>query len=181
MTSIISGTPIINISNATGGRDIIAQFDTPNFIKLDGNGKDLIVGGMEADVIYGGGGNDSIIGGDESDSLFGEAGNDIIKAGAGDDFITGGTGADNMTGGTGSDTFVISNSDLDGSLDSIQDFTLEEDAIRFEGIGSNAQVKYDANTGIISINGQDVLKVDEGLDIGSDDIKNTGGGDWEIF
>ncbi len=180
MTTII-GTPILDMTNSFGGKDIIAQFDVSSFIKLDNNSQDLIVGGMESDSIYGAGGNDTIIGNDGDDVLFGEAGNDIIKGGAGDDVITGGTGADNMTGGTGSDTFVVSNSDLDGSLDSIQDFTLDEDVIKFEGIGSSANVAYDANTGIISINGQDVLKVDAGQDIGIDDIKNTNGNDWEIF
>jgi Ca2+-binding RTX toxin-like protein len=169
------------MSNPFGGKDIIAQFDVPSFIKLENNSQDLIVGGMESDQLYGSGGNDTVMGNDGDDNLFGEAGNDIIKGGAGDDVIIGGTGADNMTGGTGSDTFVVPLDNFDGSLDSIQDFTLEEDTILFQGIGSSANVAYDANTGIISINGQDVLKVDEGLDIGIDDIKNTNGNDWEIF
>jgi Ca2+-binding RTX toxin-like protein len=181
MTTIISSTPIIQISNAYGGQDIIAKFEVPNFIKLDGNGKDLIVGGMESDTIYGAGGNDTIMGNSGDDNLFGEAGNDIIKGGSGDDTITGGAGADIMSGGTGDDVFVIGSSDLDGSLDTITDFSLDGDVIRFEGIGSNAQVKYDATTGIVSINGKDVLKLDENLAIGNDDIKNTNGGDWEIF
>jgi Ca2+-binding RTX toxin-like protein len=180
MTTIISPTPFLQVNNAFGGKDIVAQFDVPGFIKLDGDGKDTIIGGKETDSIYSGGGNDTIISGSGDDLVYGEAGSDIINAGAGDDVIVGGSGADTMTGGTGSDTFSISAGDLDGSLDIIKDFTLEEDSIRFEGIGSSAQVAYDANTGIISINGQDVLKVDEGLGIGSDDIKNSGS-DWEIF
>jgi Ca2+-binding RTX toxin-like protein len=180
MTTIISQTPIYQGTNSFGGEDIIAKFDMPNFIQLDNSTKDSIVGGMEADIIKSGGGNDSIVGGDGDDSLFGEAGNDIIKGGAGDDSIMGGAGADIMTGGTGSDQFVFSSSDLDGSLDIIQDFTLEEDVIRFEGIGSGASVVYDPNSGVISIDGKDVLKLDEGLSIGSDDIKNNGS-DWEVF
>jgi Ca2+-binding RTX toxin-like protein len=180
MTTIISQTPIYQGTNSFGGEDIIAKFEMPNFIKIDGNTKDLVSGGMESDTIYSGGGNDSISGNDGDDNLFGEAGNDIIKGGAGDDTIMGGAGADIMTGGTGSDQFVFSSSDLDGSLDIIQDFTLEEDVIRFEGIGSGASVLYDPSSGVISIDGKDVLKLDENLSIGSDDIKNNGN-DWEIF
>jgi Ca2+-binding RTX toxin-like protein len=183
MTSILDPTSLgIQAQSPDGqGLLIVGQFAVPNFIKIDGVGSDTIMSGSKGDIINAAGGDDMISSQTGNDIVDGGAGNDVIKAGGGGDIVIGGKGADLMTGGLGDDTFVIDDSDLDGSLDTITDFALGEDAIKFSGIGSGAQIQYDAATGIISIDGQDVLKLDSGLGIDSDNIKNVGGSDWEIF
>ncbi|ANS87376.1 Poly(beta-D-mannuronate) C5 epimerase [Vibrio scophthalmi] len=83
-------------------------------------------------------GDDVITGSDADDVLLGHQGDDVIDGGLGDDYIfggegddvlIGGLGNDVLTGGEGNDTFLWMNGDLDGGLDVIKDFTVNEDKI----------------------------------------------------
>ncbi|WP_260258402.1 Ig-like domain-containing protein [Vibrio intestinalis] len=83
-------------------------------------------------------GDDHIVGTDNDDILMGHQGDDILDGGLGDDFLFGGAGDDHLiggqgndilSGGEGSDIFVWMDSDLDGGLDVITDFTVNEDKI----------------------------------------------------
>ncbi len=202
MSSILSGTtPVFEDTNADGGLDIVGNQDQSNLFFLEGNGNDVIAGGLQFDSIEGGEGNDrirgldgddeligglgddTIFGGNNQDFLDGGAGNDILKGGAGDDILIGGTGVDEMTGGSGDDVFEFAAEDLfDGNIDKITDFSESDefgDIIRLKGIASDAMVEYDSETGLISVDGEDIIQVDQGLDI---TIDNQDGDDiWELF
>ncbi|WP_367971494.1 cadherin-like domain-containing protein [Vibrio scophthalmi] len=92
-----------------------------NSPSLNGStGDDVITGSDADDVLLGHQGNDVIDGGLGDDYLFG---------GEGDDVLIGGLGNDVLTGGEGNDTFLWMNGDLDGGLDVIKDFTVNEDKI----------------------------------------------------
>lgn len=78
------------------------------------------------DVINGQGGNDTLLGLSGNDTLRGGDGNDDLLGGAGDDYLVGGLGNDTLQGGTGRDRFVLT---LDGSTDTIADFTIGEDML----------------------------------------------------
>ncbi|EGU43406.1 putative RTX toxin [Vibrio ichthyoenteri ATCC 700023] len=81
------------------------------------------------DVITGTDGDDVLLGHQGDDVIDGGLGNDFLFGGDGDDVLIGGLGNDVLTGGAGNDTFLWMNSDLDGGLDIISDFTVSEDKI----------------------------------------------------
>ncbi|KII75266.1 RTX toxin, partial [Vibrio renipiscarius] len=81
------------------------------------------------DVIVGTDGDDVILGHQGDDVIDGGLGNDFLFGGDGDDVLIGGLGNDVLTGGAGNDMFVWMNGDLDGGLDVISDFTVNEDKI----------------------------------------------------
>ena len=129
------------------------------FDYIDGQGgDDLISGGDDLDFILGGTGDD-IISGDNGD--------DLIDGGAGNDLINGGSGNDMIRGGAGNDTFVFEF--FDDGVDTVTDFTVGEDTIQIKGVGSDATVDYDQDTGSLSVNGEEIAKLDVGLDDWSDD------------
>lgn len=78
------------------------------------------------DTIIGGTGNDYITAGAGDDTLIGGAGNDYLLGGAGDDFLSGGFGSDYLSGGAGADTFHFDTTALDGSTDTIADFSMAQ-------------------------------------------------------
>ncbi len=207
MSSILSDAstmPLLEMTNSDGGLDIIGQQGESNFFFLEGDGNDNIVGGNEFDMISGGSGDDIIagLGGDDilrggdgddilrggagDDILEGGAGDDILIGGAGDDILRGGTGVDILTGGEGNDVFEFFAEDLvPGEVDKITDFSSDdannsiEDIISLKGIGSNADVQYDSATGVVSVNGEAIIQLDENLDI---TVDNADGNDnWELF
>jgi len=103
---------------------------------LDGGaGDDNLRGGVDDDVLTGGegrdslrgdSGNDVLSGGADRDYLSGASGNDTLDGGAGGDRLYLGAGNDVASGGSGADTFIFRSDDLDGSQDSILDFTTAE-------------------------------------------------------
>ena len=186
MSSVLiesSSTPLFQDVNEDGGLDIIGKQGTSNQFFVEGDGDDFVTGGSTFDRIEAGDGNDLISGLKGDDQLFGEDGNDIIIGGAGDDVIEGGAGSDIMTGGAGSDIFIFDAKDLiPGEIDTIKDFSPRgdlEDSIVLQGIGSDAVVEYDGSTGLISINGEDAIQLDSGLDLTIDN--NDGDDTWELF
>lgn len=92
---------------------------------------DVLNGGLGHDEIYGGAGDDTLIGDMGNDLLFSGAGTDNVFGGAGNDSIWGGGGDDLFTGGTGADTFAFA---FGNGNDTIQDFTIGEDRLLFEGV-----------------------------------------------
>jgi Ca2+-binding RTX toxin-like protein len=92
-----------------------------NNYSFDGDGDDVMDGGLGDDSLNGGQGNDLLIGGDGKDRLIGDAGNDILMGGIGDDTIQGDgsewsdkkhytylqfQGNDYIDGGDGNDTLL---------------------------------------------------------------------------
>ncbi|UTZ29158.1 retention module-containing protein [Vibrio campbellii] len=71
-----------------------------------------------------------LVGGDTGINLTGGEGDDLIVGGDGDDVIIGGLGSDILTGGDGSDIFKWTVDSVDeGAVDTITDFTVNEDSI----------------------------------------------------
>ncbi|WP_083627145.1 retention module-containing protein [Vibrio ponticus] len=113
-------TPLEIALNVVADGSDIDQSTATNDVQLIGDNS-----GVE---LKSGEGDDRVVGGDGNDILFGGEGNDTIIGGAGNDIIEGGLGSDILTGGTGEDVFVW-NEISDGAVDTITDFTLQEDKI----------------------------------------------------
>jgi Ca2+-binding RTX toxin-like protein len=180
MSSILEFTePAVSTPNLIGGLDIVGFNNTEN--NLDGtNQSDFISGGQLNDIINGGAGfdfidgksgADSIHGGEDidflmgsqgDDTISGDEGNDFILGGAGDDVIDGGSGKDYLYGGEGQDSFVLEF--FDNGVDKIIDFKVNEDKIVIKGVDSNAEVNYDEITGQLTADGQEIAKLQPGLD-----------------
>lgn len=71
----------------------------------------------------------TITGNGASNSLYGRAGNDTIFGGDGDDALYGEAGYDVLTGGNGADRFVFNTAVSASSVDTITDFSVENDTI----------------------------------------------------
>jgi Ca2+-binding RTX toxin-like protein len=179
MTSVLadfSTTPVAMSESMMGGLQLFGSSEGDIFA-IDGEGSDYIVSGTGDDFIISGAGDDFVITGEGDDLVMGGAGDDVIKAGSGDDIVIGGAGSDVMTGGEGDDTFEFFGEDLDGSLDVITDFMPEADVVVFKDLDEGAEVMYDASTGNVSVDGEDVLKLDSGLDISIE----SDGDDYILF
>jgi Ca2+-binding RTX toxin-like protein len=155
-TDSISSTP-----NLLGGLDIVGLSEQENRLKGT-DFSDSIRGGNLNDILDGGSGFDFLDGKGGDDQLSGGADIDFILGGYGNDIINGGEGEDALYGGSGSDTFVL---EFFGNVDKINDFNVNEDIIRIKGVGDDAKVEYDKETGKLSIDGQDIAQLDAGLNI----------------
>jgi Ca2+-binding RTX toxin-like protein len=145
-----------------------------------GAGDDLIFGGDGDDSLFGGTGNDTIFGDAGNDTIFGGAGNDSIVGGAGDDVLQGGAGDDTLTGGEGADIFRIINDTLDGAgVDTITDFTKDEDVIKLIGFGSTDNVT--AEDGKVKVNGTEVADFDPTGQLDLTATFNEENNIWEIL
>ncbi|MGB3401766.1 MAG: calcium-binding protein [Microcoleaceae cyanobacterium] len=143
---------------AGNGNDAVAGGEGNDAIAL-GNGNDLGIGGLGDDVLDGGNG---------ADRLYGGFGNDIVIGGTGDDTLKGGFGDDTLDGGKGADSFIFG---PDSGVDTIIGFTPGQDQIVFEGIDADAvDVTYDAASGSLSIDGEEIAILDAGLDVDEDDF-----------
>lgn len=117
-----------------------------------------IIGKAGNDYLIGGYGDDLIRGGRGSDNLSGGAGNDILRGGKGKDTLGNAlsdNGGNNLTGGKGADTFIF-NTALMSEMSKITDFGNGRDEIV---IYSTKDVSYDADTGIVSAGGFDIVKI----------------------
>ena len=188
--------------------EILGQQGRENIIEVEGDSPITIVGGALADEITTGAGDASVFGGDGNDTIMGGIGDDVLLGGEGDDMIEGGIGADFIFGGAGNDTITsgLSGEDSDGdpigdilsggdgadvfefaakefdsgATDEIVDFQADgfADAIRIFGV-SEGEVSYDANSGMVSINGKEVIDIGEGLDV---EAQQQGDSDtWELY
>ncbi|MGR5163188.1 retention module-containing protein [Vibrio owensii] len=108
-----------------------------------------------------------LVGGDTGINLTGGEGDDLIVGGDGDDVLIGGLGSDILTGGDGSDTFKWTVDSVDeGAVDTITDFTVNEDSIDLREVISDLNnpmidmddllghisADYDAATEAVSLN-----------------------------
>lgn len=157
-------------ANGGAGDDII-EGEGGDDLLVGGSGTDLLKGGLGDDRLFGGDDNDVLEGGDGDDQLFGEAGDDILK---------GGKGSDILNGGEGEDIFEFELDDFAaGEIDQIVDFQDGADLIQIKGIGADATVAYDTESGELSVNNQVIAQLDSGLDLEITDP--DGNGNWELF
>ena len=202
MSSIVSedNTALLQESfNPDGGMQVVGQQDAENFIEIKGDASVGIIGGGLADtiitgagdaIVFTGSGDDIIMSGNGNDILRGGDGKDFIKGGLGDDFLIGGAGDDTLRGGLGSDTlkggdgndvfeFAV-NEFADDSMDKIVDFKAGGFADKIKIFGaSDADVVYDATTGMIAIDGKDAIEIGKDLDIEPGATNENG--TWELF
>ena len=196
---------LTQVEGPDGGLDVVGQQDEENIIEIKGDAEVGIVGGSLNDVITTGAGDAQVFTADGDDFIMGGNGDDIFRGGAGDDTIIGGLGADVLIGGEGNDILRggLGGVDEDGNpmgdtlkggagddvfefaafesgtgFDKIVDFQADgfEDKIRIFGVGENGSVTYDAETGLVSINGQEAIDIGKGLDINPEDDEN-----FELF
>lgn len=84
---------------------------------IGGDGNDQLDGDDGNDTLQGDAGNDNLDGGDGNDVLLGGAGNDKLEGKDGDDTLRGGPGRDNVRGGDGDDLFIWKAGDGEDKLD----------------------------------------------------------------
>lgn len=118
-----------DFANGKRGDDVIDGGAGDDFI-LGKAGDDTAWGGDGNDVLRGGKGEDVLFGNRGDDRLNGGRGEDNLNGGFGDDTLKGGNGDDMLTGGEGADVFIFAR--RSGS-DTITDFTLGEDDLKFKG------------------------------------------------
>ena len=138
-------------------------------ITLTGEG-DATISGLDGDdYIVSDSGNDTLLGGD---------GNDTIIGGSGADLIKGGMGADVLQGGEGDDVFEFMAEEFaSDAIDRIEDFEDMGDMIKIMGVGEDSTVSYDEVTGMVSIDGEAVIDIGEGMDVEATKTDDT----WELF
>ncbi len=129
----VSGGTYNSSTGATIGPVEQVVFDDDTVWDLTGglmmrlpNGSTSAVGTAHNDTIIGGTNNDHISGGDGNDTLYGGAGSDHLFGGDGDDFLSGGIGSNGLNGGAGADIFHFDATALDGSTDTISDFSMTD-------------------------------------------------------
>lgn len=110
----------VSITEAAGGQ--LGQI-----VQADGS----VVQGY-AFYASGGSGNDNISGSGLSDFIRGGDGDDVVNAGGGNDLVRGGSGSDDLTLGQGQDTLYFTLDQIDGSIDTLRDFTRGEDIISLD-------------------------------------------------
>lgn len=128
---------------------------------------DTIVGGVGNDTINGGEGNDNIEGGVGKDDIMGGPGNDTFKIGLGD-IVTTGEGTDRIL-------FTLPQEFNSEELPVITDFEPGEDEVAVFGVDNSAEVPvYDRESGVLFLDGLEVVELGEDLRLGEDDIEITG-------
>ncbi len=136
-------------------------------------GNDTLSGDDGDDLLFGGDGNDVLFGGEGNDLLLGDLGEDTLIGGSGDDVLNGGEGEDTLAGGEGRDEFVYVISETSG-FDRITDFQGDDSLSISLGSGEPVDpqlLAYDENTGVLSYNGQDILKIDTKPTFTEDDFE----------
>lgn len=127
-------------------------------------GDDLKAGTVFGDTIYaragddtvsGAGGKDSLYGGKDDDRLDGGAGDDFLKGQSGDDVLIGGAGDDVLRGGNGSDTLIGGEGDdrLRGGGGA--------DVFRFDGLGFDRVMDFDASKDHLDLSGLGIQSFDD--------------------
>ena len=160
--SDFEGAEFFDTPQAGGGLYAAGQEDTTNILTF-GDTNDVAVGGDEVDIISGGAGVDNIMGAEGTDFMFGGAGDDIVRGGAGDDVVVGNEGSDVLISGEGSDIYeFFADQFVEGDLDVILDFEIEQDAIVVVG---STDVDYNVQTGLVSVDGLEVASLEAGLDL----------------
>ena len=175
----------------TGAGDAIIYTGSGNDIVTTGNGNDVIRGGDGDDMLRGGLGADVLIGGEGNDILRGgmaardENGNSMAILDEKGKIVEDGSEpafGDVLKGGTGNDIFQFSAAEFeDGVVDKIVDFKDDgfADTIKIFGVSADANVSYDEQTGIVSVNGNEAIDIGTGknVDFKADEETDT----WDLF
>ena len=155
--------------------DVLFFGNDGNDTVFGGEGNDTLISVEGSDFLFGGGGDDTLLGGNnpsEIHTLNGGEGNDFLRAGDGLTRLDGGPGLDTLVGGDGIDEFITDINDIIDSpndIDIVQNFTAGEDSLIISGASPDSTVEYDAETGLLSVDGQAVFQLDPGLTIDGDD------------
>lgn len=204
MSTIVDPTsPAIRTPLPNGGFEILGIEDQENRLPgsekgdriIGGNLNDILSGLDGADTIDGGGGDDAISGGLGNDRLAGREGNDtlsdasgenVFDGGAGDDRLIVESGGSTLTGGAGKDIFQFNftstseaaNSpnieDLGIAISEITDFQPGEDRITIQGLGGTEAPIYNRDTGIVSLDDLEIVRLAAELNISEDDLEIAG-------
>ena len=122
----------------------------------------MATGGQGVDIIQAGDGDDNIQGGAGADFVFGGFNDDIVRGDEGDDVLVGQQGSDIAIGGAGSDIFEFFADQFSvGEVDTILDFDVDRDAIVIVG---STDVSYDSVTGLVSVDGNELIEVAPNLE-----------------
>jgi Ca2+-binding RTX toxin-like protein len=144
-----------------------------------GDGDDNLYGNEGGDLLDGGSGQDYIEGGAGNDILRGEDGDDTLLGGDGNDILLGGQGQDTLTGGDGCDLFILQDPSI-GSIDTITDFNVNDDALDVSDLLSGDNIDLDdvdAVTAYLNAN----LTLDSNDDgSGSLTVKDENGADHDV-
>lgn len=169
-----------NEFTVTGDKlEVFTREDQRSIAEVESGDSDspvAITGGNFDDTIMGGVGDDTLVGGDGNDNITGGAGKDDIDAGAGDDTLKIGLG-DIVSTGEGADRILL---DLPQEVDItelpvITDFQPGEDEISVFAVDNAAEVPvYDRETGVLFLDSQEVVQLDQGLLLSEDDIEIPG-------
>ena len=160
--SDFEGAEFFDTPQEGGGLYAAGQEDTTNIL-LFPDTNDVAVGGDEVDIISGGAGVDNIMGAEGTDFMFGGMGDDIVRGGEGDDVVVGNEGSDILISGEGSDIYeFFADQFVEGDVDIILDFEIERDALVVIG---STNVDYNAQTGLVSVDGAEVASIEAGLDL----------------
>ena len=99
---------------------------------------------------------DNLTGNNAANVISGGAGNDTISGGGGEDILRGGLGADILTGGNGADVFKLMAADKDLNVDTIKDFTLNQDKLDLSDVLNDPTVSL-SNYLDVKANGNDAV------------------------
>ncbi len=155
-----AGNDLLDASRGRGGN------------KLSGGaGDDRLLAGKN-DLLIGDGGNDTLdasqglggnklFGGTGDDELFAGI-NDLLSGDAGNDILDAGVGGNTLTGGTGRDRFILADTTLPTSVNTITDFKAGSDTLELVNIAS---INSDITRLTATIQGGDTL-----LKLGNVDI-----------
>lgn len=156
---------------------ITTREDQKSLIEVeDGNSSVTINSGPLDDTIIGGAGNDIIRGGAGNDNISGGPGKDRVSGGDGDDVLKIGPG-DTISGGSGTNIFQfdLSQDFTSDDLPQIVDFKPGKDRIAVQGDDNLTESPvYDRKSGVVLLNGKEVVKLGEGLILNADDIEVSG-------
>ena len=168
----------ITAENVTSSPISLAGGELADKISLTGEGNATILGEGGDDYIVSSSGDDTLLGGEGNDTIIGGSGADLINGGDGEDLIKGGMGADVLQGGGGDDVFEFMAEEFaSDAVDEIKDFEDMGDIIKIMGVGEDSTVTYDEVTGMVSIDGDAVIDLGEGMDIEATKNDDT----WELF
>lgn len=158
----ITGFDKTEFVEVEAGKSILVVAADTNIIRLPNTG-DVATGGDGTDIVQGNGGDDNLQGAAGNDFVFGNDGDDIVRGDEGDDVVVGGKGSDVLLSGSGTDVYeFFADQVIEGEFDLIRDFELGADSIVVVG---STNVDYDAQSGILSIDGIEAAGLTPNLDL----------------
>ena len=165
----ITGGNLADVISGLAGNDTIDGLAGDDII-LGGDGDDIILGGDGNDYLDGNAGTNLILGDAGNDTLRGLPGN-VLDGGTGEDLLIAEGGGNILTGGSEIDRFEIDLTQrLVNALDRINDYQRGEKIV-IQGNAPTGEITYNQTTGIISLNGEEVVELTPELDIDLGDVE----------